>query len=446
MAKIPYLHIDSIIPFELLQRSEEGIDVMILRDRWERIVSEGEKVAEAEKWALYDELTRLPVPDHLKIDEPDELSKIRSMCPSVSSKTPRIRLSPAEISDRIAGGWFARCAGCLLGKPVEKIPRSGIREILESNHTWPLTDYITARGIPAEVMQNYSWNRHSGVESLRENITCMPEDDDINYTLLNLYVAETFGYDFTTEYIADSWLSMLPVLSTFTAERVAYVNYLHGIQPPATASIKNPFREWIGAQIRADLWGWIAPGDPVYAAELAWRDARLSHCRNGIYAEMFYAAVIAAAFTTDDPEDLLAIGLSQIPQGSRFSYAIRETISICKNEAEWEAIVDRLYERFGRYHWVHAINNGALVAAALLNSAGDYERAICQAVMAGWDTDCNGATVGSIIGTILGAKRLPGKWIAPLNNRIRSSLKGFDNVSIDEVVYRTAKLATNKDK
>ncbi len=80
----------------------------------------------------------------------------------------------------------------------------------------------------------------------------------------------------------------------------------------------------------------------------------------------------------------------------------------------------------------------------LLSSDGDYERAICNVVMGGWDTDSNGATVGSIMGTMIGAKKLPPKWIEPLNNKIRSSLKGFDNSLLSDLSKRTAKLSKYK--
>ena len=61
--------------------------------------------------------------------------------------------------------------------------------------------------------------------------------------------------------------------------------------------------------------------------------------------------------------------------------------------------------------------------------------------MGGWDTDCNGATAGSIIGVIQGAKNLPDKWIKPLNNCIRSSVKGFDNVKFTDLAQRTVNAA-----
>ena len=171
------------------------------------------------------------------------------------------------------------------------------------------------------------------------------------------------------------------------------------------------------------------------AAQLAWRDARLSHVENGIYAEMFVAAMVAAAFTCDDSREIILEGLSVIPGESRLAEAIRFTLELPSLEPDWEAGLDRLYRRYGHYHWVHAINNAALVSAALLYGAGDFERSICLAVMGGWDTDCNGATVGSIVGTMVA--KIPEKWSEPLNNRVRSSLSGFDFSSIDDLARRT---------
>jgi hypothetical protein len=91
--------------------------------------------------------------------------------------------------------------------------------------------------------------------------------------------------------------SQLLIRRTFTAERIAYRNLLTGLEPPRTARHRNPFREWIGALIRADVHGWTNPGNPAAAAEQAHRDATLTHTANGVYAAMFTAATIATAAT-----------------------------------------------------------------------------------------------------------------------------------------------------
>lgn len=442
---ISWIKPEDLVAHELRQRTEEGLDVSAYRRRWEQAQQSGSDTGAMRAAAaqLLAELNRLHAPAALAENEPSEWEEIVALCPAAAPGVETVSGDSDFLYDRIYGGWLGRAAGCLLGKPVEKIPRAGIREILMSNQAWPLSDYITARGVPEELLRKYPWNRHSGRESLRENIVCMTEDDDMNYPMINLRVLETCGRDFRSEDVAEAWLTLMPVLACFTAERVAYLNSLALLSPPQTAQVNNPYREWIGAQIRADIWGWICPGDPRRAAALAWRDARLSHVRNGIYGEMFFAAVIAAAFHLEDPAELLREGLRQIPPASRLANAVNFVIDLYRKEKVFEAAVDQIYRHFGHYHWVHTVNNAALVAAALLYSEGDFEKAVCNVVMGGWDTDSNGATAGSVLGTMLGARRLPGKWIDPLHDRIRSSLKGFDNSAISSLAQRTVRQVVN---
>ena len=99
----------------------------------------------------------------------------------------------------------------------------------------------------------------------------MPEDDDLNYTLLALHLLEQHGDALTTEDVAQAWLDLMPAGRSFTAERLAYRNLLLGLLPPETATYRNPFREWIGARIRVELYGWARPGDP--AQPPSWRTA-----------------------------------------------------------------------------------------------------------------------------------------------------------------------------
>ncbi len=100
--------------------------------------------------------------------------------------------------------------------------------------------------------------------------------------------------------VFEAWLSWIPIFSTCTADRVAYKNAAMGMLALETASYFNPYRKWIGAQIGGDFFGYINPANPEKAAEMAGRDASVSHVKNGIYGEMLVAAMISAACVCDN--------------------------------------------------------------------------------------------------------------------------------------------------
>jgi ADP-ribosylglycohydrolase len=448
--RLTWVQPEDLLPHELAASADEGRDVTEVARRWAsaggsvRAPVSGASPVPTEPGlrALAAELLDVcdALPPAASTAEPQALAEIRASWPG--SGWTRTGLSGrAPDADRLRGGWLGRAVGCLLGKPVEKIPRQGIREILESTGRWPLAGYFTAAGLPAEVAARWPWNRRSAVNSLAENIDGMPEDDDLNFALLALHVLETAGRDFTSEDVAQAWLDWLPGGRVFTAERMAYRNLLLGLVPPATALRHNPFREWIGAQIRTDVYGWINPGRPDLAAEMAYRDATVSHVRAGVYGALWVAAMTSAAVVAPDVETVLDAGESVLPPRSRFAATVREARALGTGAQDWESVLDALYERHGHLHWVHVRNNAALVAAALAYGRGDLVRSICAVVSGGWDTDSTGATVGSITGALAGAAHLPPEWTAPLHGRLRSSIAGFDGVSFDELAARTRRLA-----
>ncbi|MEU9003009.1 ADP-ribosylglycohydrolase family protein [Streptomyces sp. NPDC048551] len=349
----------------------------------------------------------------------------------------------AGLRRRLEAAWIGRAVGCVLGKPVEKLPLEGIRALARAAGNWPLADWFTARHVPPELLAAYPWNRRSAPTSLAENIDGAPEDDDLDHPLLALLLLQRHGKRFTTDDLARLWLDELPAGRTFTAERVAYRNLLLGLEPPATATHHNPFREWIGALIRADVHGWTNPGDPAAAAEQAYRDAALTHTANGVYAALFAAATIAeAAGGRSDVHTALRAGLSVVPPRSRLADAVRFGIRTARAEADFDRVVDRLHACYGHYHWVHALPNTALIAAALTHADGDFTHSVCRVVSGGWDTDSNGATAGSVAGLLAGSPdRLPERWTAPLKNRLRTTVAGFDGIGFDTLAHLTAQEA-----
>ncbi|WP_163544060.1 ADP-ribosylglycohydrolase family protein [Occultella kanbiaonis] len=398
---------------------------------------------------ILDELTAL-VPGSR--DEPDDREAIVALMtvPSASATGNRARVAE---EDRVAGAWWGRSAGCLLGKPVEKIPREGIEEIARATGNWPITGYFTARGLPAEVSARWPWNRRSAPTSLVENIDGMPEDDDLNFPLLVLDLLEERGAALTTADVAQAWLANLPAGRVFTAERAAYRNLLEARDPSGdgaseTATHHNPFREWIGALIRADVYGWAHPGDPVAAARLAWVDARLSHTRNGLYGAMWAAALCSTALVAVSVDEVLDAGESVLPPASRLLAAVRRGRDLGRSLRTGELsdvdALDALHAEFGHLHWVHTVNNAAVIACAIgaAGGHGGFGRGVALAVAAGWDTDSAGATVGSVLGALTGLSGLDGPWVAPLHGRLATSLPGTPERSLAELTVRTRALRT----
>jgi ADP-ribosylglycohydrolase len=210
-----------------------------------------------------------------------------------------------DLADRILGGWLGRIAGNMLGKPVERgdlWTRDRIDRYLREMSALPLSDYLPGPpGGDGDVWElRPEWR-----ECVRGRIHGSCRDDDIDYAILGLDLLETRGFGFSTEQVGELWLLRLPYLQTFTAERVAYRNLASGLRPTLTATYDNPYQEWIGALIRADVFGWTCPGDPVRAAQLARRDAVLSHTGNGVYGAMWAAALIASAFTAGSVREAL---------------------------------------------------------------------------------------------------------------------------------------------
>ena len=202
----------------------------------------------------------------------------------------------------------------------------------------------------------------------------------------------------------------------------------------------NPYREWIGAQIRGDYFGYINPGNPRLAAEMAWRDASISHVKNGIYGEMFVAAMIAVAACTGDVEEIIRQGLAEIPATSRLYEDVMAVVNAYHagvSQQECFAMIHQKYDEYTEHGWCHTISNAMIVVAALLYGEGDYGRSICMAVETGFDTDCNGATVGSVLGMANGLRSIPEYWTNPIRDRLHTTIFGVDTVKISDRVKMT---------
>ncbi|MFH1071015.1 MAG: ADP-ribosylglycohydrolase family protein [Candidatus Glassbacteria bacterium] len=442
MLKIEHLYIgrDALLT-EREQLVDEGRGIEPVQADFERYLSleddDLEKL-QPELARFLDRTGSLPQRAGYPYDEPSDYAGIRDTRPAGGGCHVR-QPGPEIIRDRIYGAWYGRVAGCLLGKPVEGWTGGRIRGYLKDLGRYPLDAYFRA-DVPAEIAQRYEILPG---KAFIDRVDHLPWDDDINYSLAGMLVLKKHGRSFQPLDVTNFWLENLPVLSTWTAERTAYRNLLEGVAPPESAVLRNPYREWIGAQIRADAYGWLAAGNPELAAQWAWRDASVSHVRNGIYGSLWVAAMLAEAPFAGSALEVVEEGLKQIPERCRLAEAVREVIGWHGEGTGWEEAIGRVHERWDEkkpHHWCHTLSNAQIVALGLLWGEGDFEKSICRAVQAGFDTDCNGATVGSVVGMLIGEKFLPAKWIDPLNDTVDTSLAGYQTVKIGELVRECCRL------
>ena len=345
--------------------------------------------------------------------------------------------------DRIRRAWQGRISGCQLGKPVELLSmtqgRQPLLDYLEEAEALPLRDYVPL----IEDTMVARFGRHSCLNQISRS----EPDDDINYSALALIMLEQHGARLSTADVARTWLRLLPPAATFTAERAAYKTLLAkaeehfplGADPGFNLEecADNAFSDWIGAQIRADVYGWVCPGRPDLAGRLALQDASLSHRGEGIHGAVFIAALGAAIPATGSLDEALDRALAEIPDES----ACAEAVHIGRRLSGQSGAVEELHERYGDLSPVHTVNNLALVVWSLCTGRDDYSTAIGEAVTGGWDTDCNGATVGALWGLL--GEEIPGHWTEPWGGRVALTLAGYGEVSLEELVTRTVAVAEN---
>jgi len=377
----------------------------------------------------------LPESVQVAMQEPNELPTIQQCRPAGMRRLWTTFDEPAY-RRRLEGALVGRFAGCTLGAPVEFWPvarmESWAREIGDA---FPPVDYWSS--IPEPQNLRYGVSRCDAYT--RGKMHGVPVDDDITYTVLGLLIAEDYGLNFTVREVGEAWVKYLPYACT--AEDIALKNLQKGIPAEQAGVMDNPFCEWIGADIRADAWGLLAPGLPQKAAEMAYQDAYISHRRNGIYGEMYFAAAIATAFTVDHPVDALRLALAEIPAECAMANAVRWALDVAPSITDYREARAAIEEHFEGMHRVHTINNACLTIWGLTIGGTDMTRVIGETVAMGMDNDCTAATAGCICGAVIGQPNIPAHWSAHFENTVHTYINGHPHESLSDLVSRFSTLA-----
>ena len=320
-----------------------------------------------------------------------------------------------DYAERVYAGVLGKLIGVYLGRPIEGWLWDRIEaKVGEVDHYLKIDDLIKGR----------------------VNMPLVVTDDDVSGTFTFLRALEDEGYtrDLTPEQIGNNWLNYtIPERTIFwwggvgnSTEHTAYRRLAAGIKAPASGSIATNGKviaEQIGAQIFIDGWGMVAPGDPEFAADLAKRAGSVSHDGEAVYGAQVIAAIEAQAFGEADIDKLLDTGLSVIPADSVIARVIHDVREWHAGDNDWRATRTKIGERYNYEIYrgaCHMVPNHALIIMALLHGNGDFSRSQMIVNTAGWDTDCNAANVGCILGIRNGLAAFAGgyDWRGPVADRM----------------------------
>lgn len=304
-----------------------------------------------------------------------------------------------QLKDKIKGGWAGQTIGVVYGAPVEFKYQGSI-----------IPDY---QNIPwREGYVKYWWDKKPGLF------------DDI-YTDLNFVaVFEKYGLNVTTDIIAKAWAETSYHLAH--ANQASRYNILNGIMPPKSGYWKNnPHADDLDFQIEADFIGLMAPGMVNSATEIADRVGHIMNSGDGYYGGVFVSALYSLAFVSNDATEIVEQAIKTIPAGTKFHDCIADVIKWHKqNPNNWQATWFELQKKWNNdvgcpkgvflSFDIDAKINSAYVAIALLYGKGDFTKSIDIAARCGQDADCNPATVGGVLGVMLGYSKIPAFWLKPL--------------------------------
>jgi ADP-ribosylglycohydrolase len=251
-------------------------------------------------------------------------------------------------------------------------------------------------------------------------------NDDLDLQILWLKAMQENGAHIDAFKLASYWLKYVPV--DWNEYGIGKVNMRKGFMPPVSGEFNNSkWKTSNGAWIRSEIWGCLFPGKPMMAAEFAREDACVDHgMAEGTFAEIFTAAIESAAFVESNPDSLISFGLSMIPAGCRIAQAVRTAITAKNDGKDWKEARAAVIKNTEDMGWFQAPRNVAFTIIGWLYGEGDFGKSICIAVSCGDDTDCTGATLGSIFGIIGGTSVIPEKWRQPVGNKITTvAISGF---------------------
>lgn len=307
--------------------------------------------------------------------------------------------------EKVHAGWLAQIAGAAVGTIIEGYCAKQLKKAFGE-----IRDYI------------------------RKPTTY---NDDVLFELAFLEAYLKKGKEVTSEDIGLEWVGRIEY--TWSAEEAAFKNMKRGIFPPLSATTNNPWREWIGAQMRGSICGMVAPGNPALAAKLAWTDGAVSHVNNGVLGEVFNAILVSLAYVEKNVADILKKTIDMMPERSEYYSVVKFAWDACEKYDSWEEAWKECEEKYKRYNWIHTYPNAAAEVVSLYFGGNDFDECMYICAMCGQDVDCNAGQIGTIYGIIRGYQGIDARWTEPFGDRFDSLFRGYEHTTISHLAEMVQK-------
>jgi len=305
------------------------------------------------------------------------------VAPGFSHAQTERKISYKEYFDKVHGGWTGKALGLALGVPKE------------FTEPWPPS--------PSEYFAQ-----------IPDHFSDLVSGDDEYVPLVGQLALKEYGIHATQEQFLQEWDKRLFSGRIWVSCDYALDLYRAGIKPPLTGSPGyNDYWYDMAAQMSTDHLGWSAPGLINVAAAMG---DSLSHTINwGVGADggVFVAALDSEAFFTSDIEELIRRARAVLPAHSRYGEMVDELLRLHKEQPDWRMARQwwaKKYSTGVNFYDLTGLTQGAVVVLALLYGDGDFAKSLLISEKCTWDSDTNPATVGGVLGTVIGFSHIDPRW------------------------------------
>lgn len=327
------------------------------------------------------------------------------------------QISKERLLDKIKGGWAGQTIGCSYGGPTE----------FRYNGTM-IQDYT-----PIPWPDNY-------IKWWYDNFPGLYDDVYMDLTFVEVF--DRLGLDAPVDSFAMAFATAGYTL--WHANQSARYNILQGIMPPASGHwLNNPHADDIDYQIEADYAGLMSPGMPNTASEISDKIGHIMNYGDGWYGGVYVGAMYTLAFVSDDIEFIVSEALKTIPEESSYYQCMSDVIRWHKEypddwkqtwfecEKKWSSDIgcpDGVFVPLN----IDALINSAYILIGLLYGDGDFYKTLDISTRCGQDSDCNPASAGGILGTILGYSGIPEYWMKNLRE-VEDVNFAYTDISLNRV-------------